>query len=204
MHSACATYCHLWPVRVYHTFPQYLTNGTIFRRRLMNIKRMFWFPLQGSFFLPFLILRKLSKILSQTESGLHIKYQLLLLDFNQNSIFLTDFHKILKYQMSRIFIPWEQSRSTWMDRRIEWYRVWAPFLQARCTQALKQALCAMERRILRQDEANIHFFFLQFGDPIKRNLCTQGRCWISVIICPSINVSVVGSGTGKVCLYGRI
>ena len=25
-----------------------------------------------------------------------------------------------------------------------------------------------------------------------------------MIICPSIKVSVVGSGTGKVCLYGRV
>jgi hypothetical protein len=39
-------YCHLWPVRLYHIFPNYLTNGTIFGKQLMNIKCFFWFSLQ--------------------------------------------------------------------------------------------------------------------------------------------------------------
>jgi len=72
-----------------------------------------------SFFFPdtFLTLRKLSKILSQTESGIRVKYRLLLLDFNQTWIFSKDFCKILKYRLSRKFVQWESSCSMWMDRR---------------------------------------------------------------------------------------
>jgi len=164
MHSACATYCHLWPVRVYHTFPQYHTNGTIFRRRLMNIKCMFWFSLQVFFFEPLLILRKQSKILSQTESGLHIKYQLLLLDFKQTWIFLTDFHKILKYRMSRIFVQWEQSRSTWMDRRIEWYMGLSPFFTGPMHLGLKTGhLCQGKTYTQTRRSQESFFFFCNFA-----------------------------------------
>jgi hypothetical protein len=28
--NAHAPYCHLWPVRLYHIFPYYLINGTVF------------------------------------------------------------------------------------------------------------------------------------------------------------------------------
>ena len=39
MHSACALlFCHLWPVRLFSTFPHYLTNGTIFRRKVIEHK----------------------------------------------------------------------------------------------------------------------------------------------------------------------
>ena len=34
MQSACAVlYCHLWPVRLYIIFPNYLINGTIFEKK---------------------------------------------------------------------------------------------------------------------------------------------------------------------------
>jgi hypothetical protein len=47
MQSACAVlYCHLWPVRLYHIFPHYLTNGTIFGKKLLDIKCVFCFSLQ--------------------------------------------------------------------------------------------------------------------------------------------------------------
>jgi hypothetical protein len=39
-HLFCAVlYCHLWPVWLYHIFPHYLTNGTIFVINFLNIKR---------------------------------------------------------------------------------------------------------------------------------------------------------------------
>ena len=38
--------CHLCPLRLYNIFPHYLTNGTIFGKRLLNIKCVFWFSVQ--------------------------------------------------------------------------------------------------------------------------------------------------------------
>jgi hypothetical protein len=37
---------HLLPVRLYHIFPHYLINGTIFVKNLLNTKCVFWFSLQ--------------------------------------------------------------------------------------------------------------------------------------------------------------
>jgi hypothetical protein len=43
-YTACALlFCHLWPVRLYHVFPQYLINGTIFGSKLLTIKFFFYF-----------------------------------------------------------------------------------------------------------------------------------------------------------------
>jgi len=43
---AYAQYCHLWPATLYNIFPHYLTNGTIFENKLLNIKCVFWFSVQ--------------------------------------------------------------------------------------------------------------------------------------------------------------
>jgi hypothetical protein len=37
---------HLWPVQLYHIFPQYLTNRTIFGKTSLNTKFLFRFYLQ--------------------------------------------------------------------------------------------------------------------------------------------------------------
>ena len=40
---------HLWPAPLYHTFPNYLINGTIFEKKkekLLNTKCVFWFSPQ--------------------------------------------------------------------------------------------------------------------------------------------------------------
>jgi hypothetical protein len=58
MQSACAVlYCHVWPVRLYRIFPHYLINGTIFGKKLLNIKCLYWFSLQLSSEI-FVILRR--------------------------------------------------------------------------------------------------------------------------------------------------
>jgi len=44
--NAHAPYCHLWPVRLYYTFPLYLINGMIFLKKILNITHVFWFSLQ--------------------------------------------------------------------------------------------------------------------------------------------------------------
>ena len=54
--NAHAPYCRLLSTQLYNVFPHYLINGTIFRKKLLNIKCVFWFPLQ-LFSETFLILR---------------------------------------------------------------------------------------------------------------------------------------------------
>jgi hypothetical protein len=39
-------YCHLQPLLLHLIFPHYLITGTIFRKKLLNIKYAFWFPAQ--------------------------------------------------------------------------------------------------------------------------------------------------------------
>jgi len=38
MQCACAVYFHLWPVWLFHIFPRYLINGTIFERKVSDKK----------------------------------------------------------------------------------------------------------------------------------------------------------------------
>jgi hypothetical protein len=48
-YPACKThvpYCHLCPAPLYNIFPRYLTNGTIFEKKLLNKKCVLWFSLQ--------------------------------------------------------------------------------------------------------------------------------------------------------------
>jgi hypothetical protein len=45
-YSAHAPYCHLWPVRLYNIFSHYYINDTIFKKKLLNMKCVFWFSLQ--------------------------------------------------------------------------------------------------------------------------------------------------------------
>jgi len=44
--NAHAPYCHLWPAPHYNNFPNYLENGTIFGKKLLNTKCVFRFSLQ--------------------------------------------------------------------------------------------------------------------------------------------------------------
>ena len=47
MQSTCVVlYCHLRPLWLHHNFPHYLVNGTIFEKKLLNTKYVFWFYLQ--------------------------------------------------------------------------------------------------------------------------------------------------------------
>jgi len=39
-------YCHPWSVRFYYIFPHYLKNCTIFGKKLLNTKCVFWFSVQ--------------------------------------------------------------------------------------------------------------------------------------------------------------
>jgi hypothetical protein len=50
---------------------------------------------------------------------LHVKYQLFLSSFSENGIFITDFRKILKYQISWKSVQWKQSCPMRMDGRTD-------------------------------------------------------------------------------------
>jgi len=44
--SFYAPYCHLWPAPLYNIFPHYLTKVTIFEKKKLNTKCVFWYSLQ--------------------------------------------------------------------------------------------------------------------------------------------------------------
>ena len=53
------------------------------------------------------------------HSGLHVKYPLLLSDFNKNRIFSRSFKKALKYQVSLNSVQWKASCFMWTDGRTD-------------------------------------------------------------------------------------
>jgi hypothetical protein len=58
--GSVALYCHLWPNGLYHIFPHYLINGTIFVKKLLNIECVFKFSLQ-ILSKKFLLLRRIER-----------------------------------------------------------------------------------------------------------------------------------------------
>jgi hypothetical protein len=112
-YSACnahARYCHLWPARLYIIFPHYLINGTIFRKKKRHFTWNISFHFLDNICLKrFSFYEELSEMGSKTSHGLHVKYALFFSDFNENWISLTDFQKIIKYQISWKSVQWEPS-----------------------------------------------------------------------------------------------
>jgi hypothetical protein len=84
---------------------------------------VFWFFLQSLSETFIKKKKKWSELLSYINVGLHVMYLLFLLDFNETWIFLIEFWKILKYQISWKSIQWEPSCSIqterWMYRHDE-------------------------------------------------------------------------------------
>ena len=81
-------------LHIYHIFSHYLIHENIFRKKLLNMKSVLWISLQ--------ILSDTFLILRRTEwqiiniymyIGLHVKYTLLLPDFNDNWTFSAHFLK---------------------------------------------------------------------------------------------------------------
>jgi hypothetical protein len=106
---------------VVHIFPHCLMDDTIFGKKDIQQETpvlIFCTTSVGNIFRS----KKNSVICHKCTLGLHIKYPLFLLDFDDTSIFSTDFRNIFKHQISRKFVQWEPSffpayRET--DRRMD-------------------------------------------------------------------------------------
>ena len=85
-----APYRHLWSFRLCYIFPHYLINNMNFGKKLLNTKCVFWFSLQLSSE-TFLILTRTERYMIK-YTDIHVKYRLVLSDFNESSI-LKDFFK---------------------------------------------------------------------------------------------------------------
>jgi len=103
--NARAPYCNLRPASLYNIFPHYLINGTILVQKLLNTKCVFWFSLQ-LLSETFLILRRIDRDMIKNVywSSSEVQYRLLLCDFNQTWIFVTDFRKIPTYRITEICV----------------------------------------------------------------------------------------------------
>jgi hypothetical protein len=60
VYEAHAPYCYRWPLWLHHIFPYYLINGTIFGKKVIDHKIVFWFSLQLSYE-KLLILRRIKQ-----------------------------------------------------------------------------------------------------------------------------------------------
>jgi hypothetical protein len=101
MRSACAVLRHLLPVPLYHIFPHYLINDTIFGKKLLNMKCVFWFSLHR-LSETFLIPRRNERDIVIIALRLHVRYPSFLPDVNEPSILSAEFRKALNCQ-----IPWK-------------------------------------------------------------------------------------------------
>jgi len=91
--------CELW---LYSNFPHYLTPSVQFFKKVIEHKTCVLS------FTTFFVKntshskKNSAKILSQMCIGFHTKYLLFLFDFNETWIFLTDFQKVFKYNVTKI------------------------------------------------------------------------------------------------------
>ena len=111
--NAHVPYCLLWPALFYNISLYNLINGTIKKKVIehkMGFKFLYNFCLKH-----FSLYDEMSEIWSKTYTGLQVKYQLLLSDFNKPTIFLTDIWEILKYKILWKSDQWKLSCSMRTD-----------------------------------------------------------------------------------------
>ena len=98
----------------YHIFPDYLINGTIFRKKIIEHKMCLHF-LYNFCLKHFSFSEKFSKVLSHMYERLHVKHQLFLWDDNETWFSSTDSGKILEYQIQWKSVQWKPSCSMRAD-----------------------------------------------------------------------------------------
>ena len=116
--NAHAPYCYLWSASLYNIFLHYFINCKIFKRKFLNTKCVFWFPLQ--------ILSEIFLILRIIERDMIKKFILVFVNSNRYyyPIFIKlefswkSFRKIFKYKISWKSFQWEPSSSTRTDGQI--------------------------------------------------------------------------------------
>jgi len=92
--NARAQFCHLWPFPLYSIFPNCVINGTILKKKKMEHRSVFWFPVR-LLSETFLILRRTewARYGQKVYIDLHVNYPLFSSDFNKTCIFSTNFGK---------------------------------------------------------------------------------------------------------------
>ena len=111
--NAHAPYCHPLPVRLYHIFAHYLINGTIFEKKLLTIKRVFWFSLQ--------LLSETFLILRRTER-----------DMIKNVYWSSSYVQIIlvRFYQTWFFFPHRSSKNTQIQNFMKIRPVGAEFFHA--------------------------------------------------------------------------
>jgi hypothetical protein len=92
-------HCHQWRVWLYHIFPHDLTNGTIFGKKLLNIKCVLILSTYLSE--TFLILRRIERdVIVHVHRSVCKLPAAVLIRFHETRICSTDFRSMIKYQVS--------------------------------------------------------------------------------------------------------
>jgi hypothetical protein len=97
--------CHLCPVWLYHVFPHYIINDTIFGKKLLDIKCLLWYSLQ-LLSETFLTLRSIKRDIIINLRWSSYKMLVILVRLYSNLNFFNKFRKILKYKISLRSVQW--------------------------------------------------------------------------------------------------
>jgi len=111
----CCIICHLWPVWQYHIFSHYLINGMIKKKSCTSYIFLFLYILCNFCLKHFLRFRRIHWDINVIVCRSSHEVLLFLSDVNGTWISLTDFKKILKYQISWILVQWDPHCSMQAD-----------------------------------------------------------------------------------------
>jgi hypothetical protein len=116
--KAHAPYCHSLAVRLYHIFRHYLINGTIFVKKSLASITFVWNIFHSK--------KKWARYHMRIFVFMY-KYPLFYYYLNETCVFLTNYRKIFKYQISWKSIQCEPSCSVWTGGRTDKTRVIVTF-----------------------------------------------------------------------------